>query len=152
MPLPTTPSLEAVRQEVAARIEAARAASVGALGYQFLVEAPNRVQIDVTSAEAERAFLAWELVFRPGYQAALGPDPLARQFGQIAMACKIKLGSGTEGLTKLADHVIPYVERRDLTIARIGVASANDFVEARGFYCLPILINFWIDRVSQVVS
>jgi hypothetical protein len=148
MTLPTTPSLEAARQEIAGRIKAAQDASLAALGYVFALEAPNRTQIDVTSAEAERAFLAWEIVFRPGYQASLGPNPVARQLGQIALACKIKLGSGSEGLTKLADHVIPYIERKRLAVVEIEVASVADFVESRGFYCLPILANFWIDRLS----
>lgn len=149
MTLPATPSLDAARAELVARISAAAAAWTT---YTLIVEDENRQMIDLASADAQNAILCWDIVWRGGRQASLGPAPLGRQQGQLMIAAKIKEGCGTAGCLKLLDHVIPYLELRDMAITRTAVAEVQEGRPLAGWYGVPAIINFWIDRVVTPVA
>jgi hypothetical protein len=150
MTLPTTPSTDECRQEFATALQAAAtawAASPG--GYPLAIEAENRTLVDLASPQAERPFLAWELRFLPGGgQVSMGRDPIVRQFGQLYLIVKVKEGQGVAAVNKLRDFVIPFVERKDWAVTRTEAALAMDPVPRLGWYHAPLLVTFWIDRIS----
>lgn len=148
MTLPTKPSLEAARAEVAARVKAA--ADAWALlpsGYTLSIEQDNRAMVDLGSTTAERPFLTWAISFKPGYRASLGRASIARQLGQIIVSTKVKEGAGTASSLKLLDHVLPYLENRDLTVLSIHEAQVQDGFARQGWYFVPALLNFQLDRI-----
>jgi hypothetical protein len=151
MTLPITPSLDEARAEIATRIAAAITAWNTLKGYPAdgtPVEAENRSLVDLASPAASKPFLCWEMAFKGGDLASLGRDPLVRQPGQIALAVKVKCGGGTSESLKLLSHVIPYVELHLGTVIETYAAEVQEGIERQGWYFIPCLVNFKIDRIA----
>lgn len=144
MTIPTSPSLEAARAEIATRIAAAKAAWTA---YTLTVESENKNLVDLGSSAAQVAFLSWEMKFRGGGQKSLGPNPVALQMGQIFVAAKVKEGAGTADVYRLLDHVIPYLELKAGTVIDTLAAEVFDDVTRQGFFAVPVIIPFWIHRI-----
>lgn len=144
MTLPTSFPLDEARAEVAAWIDAARAAWSA---YALQVVGPNRAQIDLSSPEADLPHIEWSIVWRPGSQMSLGLQPLARQFGQIVVAAKVKEGAGASDCLKLLASFAPFLEAKDGAYVRTQVANVGPDVHAQGWCMLPLVVNFWMDRI-----
>lgn len=155
MTLPTSPSLDAARAELAAWVEAARTAwnaqnSNNPPWVLPATESDNRNLIDLASAAAQKPFLCWEIEFGGGGQASLGPIPVGRQFGQLRLTAKVKEGSGVSDCLKLLDFVLPYVHFKDGTVVRAEVGTVVPGTPKAGWAGKTALITFWIDY--QVIS
>lgn len=148
--LPTTPSLGQGRTEIASAIKAAADAwAVAPGGYALPIQSENRDVVDLSSGDAEKPFLSWEIKFGGAHQGSLGAQPLVRQLGQVFLAVKVKEGAGSAGCLALADFLVPYLERKALGVVQTEVVSVQTPVPIQGFYTVPMLVNFWIDRISQ---
>lgn len=145
MTLPTTPAYEQARKELAARLEAARAAWTA---YPLLIDPENRTLVDVGSPEANLPFICWEIDWKGGGQASLGRDPLMVQYGQLAVAAKVKEGAGTAKSLELLEHVVPFIELQDLPTVRTMGAELMPSVTKSGWHYQPLLVTFWVHRIS----
>jgi hypothetical protein len=144
MTLPSTLTIDEARAEIAGWIEAARAAWTA---WTVQVVGPNRSQIDLASPEAEQPHIEWGIKWRPGGQMSLGAQPVARQFGQLVIAAKVKEGAGAADCLQLLASVVPFVEAKNGTYVSTQVGSIADEVHAQGWYMLPLVVNFWMDRI-----
>lgn len=149
MTLPSSPSLDAARQELVGLIDAAVAAwDATHPSAKLAVEDDNRNTVDLASPEAQRPVLAWQIRFGSARQVSLGSNALVRQYGQLYVVAKTKDGSGTSGVLQLLDHVVPFVERKELSVVQTFVAEVHPDKLVQGWYCLPMLLNFWITRTA----
>ncbi len=147
MTLPTNPSLDVARLDAATAIKTAADAWLAVGGYVPVVEAENRTMMDLGSPDALKPFLTWEIKFRGGGQASLGKEPLALTLGQIIISSKVKEGSGTSESLLLLNHVIPFLEAKELSVIRTNVAETYDGFARQGWYFIPVIVNFWFHRI-----
>lgn len=147
MAILSTPDYDGARQELVGWLETARAAATSALGWTVLLDADNRGLIDLASSDAVRPHLAYEIIWRPGYQASLGLQPVIRQPGQFVISAKVKVGSGTADLLKLAGKLPPYLQVKSGSYVQTLEAELQDYKDSEGWRYQPLLVNFWMDYI-----
>ena len=136
-------SQSVARQDIAAAIEAARAAWTA---YPLVVEQENRDVIDqVTQVNP---YVGVDVVFYDGQQMDLGPDPLQGIYGQIYLAVCTQEGKGTSGVTPLMDYMNKALSRRTFSLVKTAVPKPQPYVIKKGWYCQISLINFWYHELA----
>ena len=131
------------RQDIAAAIEAARAAWTP---YNLVVEQENRDIIDqVTQVNP---YVGVDLMFYDGQQMDLGPAPLVGVYGHILLAVCTQEGKGTSGVTPVMDHMSQALSRKTFSLVKTSVPKPQPYVIRKGWYCQLSLINFWYHELA----
>lgn len=136
-------SQSVARQDIAAAIEAARAAWTP---YNLVVEQENRDIIDqVTQVNP---YVGVDVVFYDGQQMDLGPDPLQGVYGHIFLAVCTQEGKGTSGVTPVMDYMSKALSRKTFSLVKTMVPKPQPYVIKKGWYCQISLINFWYHELA----
>lgn len=113
--------------------------------YDLAIDTENRGVVDQTSPNP---YLCVEIDFMGGEQADMADRPLVKEVGQIVIEVVTKGGSGTVAGAALRDFITPYFDMKTFGELRTHACEKYRGRPKDGLYRLPLLINFWLHRVS----
>lgn len=114
--------------------------------YPLVVEPDNRKVVD--QGTQTKPYLAVMIDFLTERQMDLSNRPRVQAQGQIVICVVVKENSGTAAGATLRDFIEPYFSLKNLGTVNCHATEKQRTKVIAGWEYMPILINFWQNKVS----